>query len=121
MKTAYITGSTETSWRDEAIRQLVGMGWDYRDPLRGLQESVKQSYIYRRNRRDIEQSDVVIVNGVDVGKQGQAIGTSIEIGIALALNKPVVIFGLDPVQSHNPFLLQCTQVKSLHAALSEVL
>jgi nucleoside 2-deoxyribosyltransferase len=105
-----------TEWRDIVAAKLSLDRFDILDPMRqksylSSEEAIKDSYpntitagskaVYRRDKFDVARCDVVLVN-LDTVKQ--SVGTFVEIGMADALNKLIIIVSSKKIT--HPFLTE---------------
>lgn len=122
-----ITYDDATTWRNTAASYITTAGHDALDPMRGKEDlnlgntPIAPSYrrhvrhnahsIFQRDIKDIEDSDVLLVNC-----RGWFFGTQWELGYASALGLPQVIFNLDdnfvehPMIAGNPLCYVCDRM-----------
>jgi len=115
------------AWREKVAKELAG-DFEIISPMRGKsylskEEAIKASYpnticsgskaIYQRDRFDVLRCDIVLANL----EHGFACGTLVEIGMADAWNKLIILIAPRP-ETH-PFLAEkAIQVSSVEAAIS---
>ena len=120
--TVYLSGTITTDpkyikWRHYAVDKLGYHGIEGISPLRGKTPtdwaadglSAKNGVIYdkgsfvARDRRDVERCDAMLLFFAEAPDR-QSIGTWVELGWAIILNKPVVVCSTLPEVVKHPFV-----------------
>ncbi len=107
MKKVFLAGAIDSDiqyawqWRLVVTEELIKANFEPVNPLRDLIDTstwskydyVEDSFIFRRDLRDLRNSDIILINlsGLDVCPSS----TLVEIGIAHQLNLPMIGFGFN--------------------------
>ena len=123
MKTVYLAGSINgctydeaTEWREELSSYLTLAGFRTLDPMRGKSllndeddtpiddgnTPYKPEHIWKRDCRDIKESDIILANLSNLGSKPY-IGTLMELGIASQTWKRVYLYNVPYDLRSHPF------------------